>query len=55
MGRGDAKDDIHQGLLVVRDLVVLAVDEEDGVLSSRIVAGEDLPEIDVLNDAHAVD
>lgn len=45
---------IHQRLLVVGDLVVLVVDEEDGVLSSRIVGGENLPEIDVLDHTHAV-
>ena len=53
-GGGGDTTYIHQRLLVVGNLVVLTVDEEDGVLSSGVERGESLPEIDVFNHAHAV-
>ena len=54
MEKGGGTTYIHQRLLVIGNLVVLAVDEEDGVLSSGVERGESLPEIDVFNHAHAV-
>lgn len=52
--RREGRTHVEEGHLVLVNLAVI-VGEENGVLSGGVVLGEDLPEVDVLHNAHTVD